>query len=276
MLKAEVETIFEENKSNILEDLNIKPHQNPVAILLGGQPAAGKSSLTEAAKANHPDKKFLVINGDNYREYHPEHNKLIREDIDNFSKETQLFSNVFTEGFIKEAIRKKYNVIIEGTMRNPATPLHTAEQLRNAGFRVEAYVIAAPSVVTEMAIFNRYQEEVEIKGAGRLSDMDTHNEAVKGLPVSLDKLYDTKAVDKISIYTYQSRKKVADFMLADGNWNTLSKPSSYIEKAIDQQLKDQAFISEIRSKGYKTLEEITPKLKKGLRRAIDHSFATTS
>jgi hypothetical protein len=55
--------------------------------------------------------------------------------IQNYSEETQIFSNVFTEELIKEALDKKYDIIIEGTMRNPETPLKTAEQLKNAGFR---------------------------------------------------------------------------------------------------------------------------------------------
>lgn len=123
MLREEVQKLFETEKVRILEDLKVQRSELPIAILLGGQPAAGKSSLTEAAKANHPGKNFLVINGDNYREFHPNHYKLIKSNIANYSKETQIFSNVFTEGFINEAIRNKYNVIIEGTMRNPETPL---------------------------------------------------------------------------------------------------------------------------------------------------------
>jgi predicted ABC-type ATPase len=269
MQRQEVESIFNKKKDIILTHAGVRPSSQPVAILLGGQPASGKSSLTEAARKNHSEKKFLVVNGDNYREYHPEHNNIINNNIQDYSKETQIFSNVFTEGFIKEALDKKYNIIIEGTMRNPETPLKTAEQLKNAGFRVEAYAIAAPAVFTEISIFNRYQEEVEKKGAGRLSDMSAHNEAVKGLPKSLDTLYANKAVDKISIYTFQSREKVKDITNTGGNWNVSLKPSFYVEKAINEQLKNRSLLLDIKQRGMKTLEELSPELKDSLKPSIE-------
>jgi adenylate kinase family enzyme len=269
MQRQEVESIFNKKKDIILTHAGVRPSSQPVAILLGGQPAAGKSSLAEAAKKNHSNRKFLVINGDNYREYHPEHNNIINNNIQNYSKETQIFSNVFTEGLIKEALDKKYDIIIEGTMRNPETPLKTAEQLKNAGFRVEAYAIAAPSVFTEISIFNRYQEEVEKKGAGRLSDMSAHNEAVKGLPESLDALYKNNAVDQISIYTFQSRKKVKDITNTGGGWNSALKPSFYIEKSVNEQLKDKPFLLDVKQRGVDTLEKLSPELKGSLKPSIE-------
>lgn len=269
MHRDEVQIIFDKRKNRILEGLDIRPSKNPVAILLGGQPAAGKSSLTEAAKAEYPDKNFLVINGDNFREFHPDHQKIIETDIENYSTKTQLFSNVFTEGLIQEAIKNKYDVIIEGTMRNPATPLKTAGELKKAGFRVEAYVIAAPSVFTEIALFNRYQEEVEKKGAGRLADLNAHNEAVKGLPKSLDTLYNSKAVDKISIHTFQSRKKVKDITCIDGNWDVSLNPSFYVEKAIEEQLKDKPFLLDVEQRGLRTLKNLNPELKEPLKNSLD-------
>lgn len=124
MHRDEVEKIFDRRKDRILAGLEIESSEKPLAILLGGQPAAGKSSLAEIAKTDHSEKKFLVINGDNYREYHPNHHELIANDTENYSSETQIFSNVFTEGFIQEAIKNRYDVIIEGTMRNKKAYTH--------------------------------------------------------------------------------------------------------------------------------------------------------
>ena len=36
--------------------------------------------------------------------------------------------------------------------------------LKDAGFRVEAYIIAAPKEFTQLGLYNRYQEEVLSKG----------------------------------------------------------------------------------------------------------------
>ena len=124
--------------------------------------------------------------------------------------ETQIFSSVFTEKLIEEAIKSRYNIIIEGTMRNPDVPLKTAKMFKDAGFRVEAYIIAAPKEFTQLGLYNRYQEEVLSKGQGRLADIDSHNKAVNGLMKSANQLYSDKAVDKISIHTYLAKERIKE------------------------------------------------------------------
>ena len=74
MQRNEVEAIFQERKEKLLQ--GITPSTNPIAIIMGGQPACGKSFLLEIAKSDNIDKKFLSINGDLYREFHPEKAKL--------------------------------------------------------------------------------------------------------------------------------------------------------------------------------------------------------
>ena len=60
-------------------------------------------------------------------------------------------------------------------------------------------------------------------------DIRLHDEAVKGLPISINKLFDTKAVDKISIYSYLAREKLMDFTLKNNEWNSDLMPGSVIE-----------------------------------------------
>lgn len=171
-----------------------------------------KSTLINVAKKDHPNLDFLTVNGDLYREFHPEKDKLIKDPI-KYPIETQIFSSVFTEKLIEEAIKRKCNIIIEGTMRNPDVPLKTAQKFKDAGFRVEAYIIAAPKEFTQLGLYNRYQEEVLSKGQGRLADIDSHNKAVNGLMKSANQLYSDKAVDKISIHTYLAKERIKDFNL---------------------------------------------------------------
>jgi len=123
MQRCDVEVVFEERKKFLIRDCVTS--SNPVAIILGGQPASGKSYLTKVAENEHENEIFLIINGDDYRAYHPEHDALVK-DVAHYSEKTQIFSSVFTEKLIEEAVKNRFSVIIEGTMRNPETPLKTA------------------------------------------------------------------------------------------------------------------------------------------------------
>lgn len=228
MQRYEVEAIFEQKKDGLFEDINISS-QKPIAIILGGQPACGKSTLINVAKKDHPNLDFLTVNGDLYRQFHP--NKELIKDPIKYPIETQIFSSVFTEKLIEEAIKRKCNIIIEGTMRNPDVPLKTAQKFKDAGFRVEAYIIAAPKEFTQLGLYNRYQEEVLSKGQGRLADIDSHNKAVNGLMKSANQLYSDKAVDKISIHTYLAKERIKDFNLVNGEWSCKSMPSIFIDES---------------------------------------------
>ena len=114
MQRYEVEAIFEARKEAFLKGKSAS--ENPIAIILGGQPACGKSTLIRVAEADHPLQNFLTVNGDLYRPFHP--NKELIKDPIKYPIETQIFSSVFTEKLIEEAIKRKCNIIIEGDRKS--------------------------------------------------------------------------------------------------------------------------------------------------------------
>jgi len=266
MYRFEVEWIFEREKEQILQGLNSSDY--PIAILLGGQPASGKSRLTIRAMENYSGKEFLLVNGDEFRGYHPEHSELIK-DILSYSEKTQIFSNVFTEKLIEESQKRKLNIIIEGTMRNKNIPLTTAKAFKDAGFRVEAYVISAPGLFSEIGIYSRYQREVNITGSGRLADMNSHNEAVKGLLFSVDSLFQNNAVDKIAIYSFGAQNKIKDYNFDGHSWSCHLPPADIIRQSREIQLNDPFLLSEIIKTGEETLQTIDKNFKNLVLQALD-------
>ncbi len=116
MQRYEVEAIFEQKKDGLFEDINISS-QKPIAIILGGQPACGKSTLINVAKKDHPNLDFLTVNGDLYRQFHP--NKELIKDPIKYPIETQIFSSVFTEkGQGRLADIDSHNKAVNGLMKS--------------------------------------------------------------------------------------------------------------------------------------------------------------
>ena len=254
MQRNEIELIFEENKEKFFK--KIFHSEKPLAILLGGQPACGKSILLKRAEKDHPNKDFLSVNGDLYRAFHPNVSELIK-DSQNYSNETQIFSNVFTEKLIEEAIKRKSNIIVEGTMRNLDVPINTTNLFKKAGYTVEVYAIAAPDLITQLGVYTRFLEEINKKGVGRLADMQVHNVAVNGLPKSLDALYRLKLVDKISLYTYLAEEKIKDFSLNNNSWNCLNLPSVFVDDSRKKQIQDKEILRSCIEKGEKFGKEVS-------------------
>ena len=184
-------SVFEAVKEEFL--MGIPSDTMPVGVLLGGQGAVGKGQLNLWAEKLYESHQFLAINGDNYRIWHPDFNDL-RKNIWTFSEKTQQFSAVFTEGFIRESFQRQLSFVVEGTMRSPEIPVRTATALRNQGYASAAFAIAAPKEISLMNVFNRYYREVQNKGFGRMVDISSHNDAVEGLPKSLDRLFYEKII----------------------------------------------------------------------------------
>ncbi len=236
MTRDEVLEVFQKRKDAYLSEIH--PTEKPTAFLLGGQGAVGKGTLMNKVKQNNPNiTSILSVNGDLYRTEHPDADSLLK-DPESFSEKTQTFSIVFTEGLINEAISGQYNVVVEGTMRNPATPMKTAGMFKENHFRVEAYAIAAPSEFSSLNIYTRYANEVAVFGKGRLADRQSHDNAVKGLLISLDTLYQEKAVDAIHIFNCFARNEVATYHLENGRWDNAMLPSLAVSQTREEQKTD--------------------------------------
>lgn len=253
-----VREIYQEEKEKLLR--NLIPQEKPLAFILGGQPASGKSKLAKEFIGKFSNDNILFVNGDIYREFHPNRQELINNPL-SYSKETQVFSNVFTENLIREAIKNKYNIMVEGTMRNPQVPYNTAKMFKENGYEVEILAISAPSVFTELGLYNRYQEEINFQGWGRLAEIESHNSAVSGILSSLDLLYNEKAADKIHLYSYQAEKHIVSFSLQNNEWDIDDLPSNYIIDAREIQLQRKENIAKLIEKGENTLSQISDNLK---------------
>lgn len=253
-----VKEIYQEEKEKLLR--NLMPQEKPLAFILGGQPASGKSKLAKEFIGKFSNDNILFVNGDIYREFHPDRQKLINNPLSYF-KETQVFSNVFTENLIREAIENKYNIMVEGTMRNPQVPYNTAKMFKENGYEVEILAISAPSVFTELGLYNRYQEEINFQGWGRLAEIESYNLAVSGILASLDLLYKEKTADKIHLYSYQAEKHIVSFSLQNNEWDIDDLPSNYIIDAREIQLQRKENIAKLIERGENTLNQISDNLK---------------
>lgn len=252
MEKSEVEVLFTQLKWKYIKGKEAS--NEPIAYILGGQPSSGKSGLVKQAKNETPN--VLPINGDKYREHHPHHKELLSKPL-SYSTETQIFSNVFTEGLIAEAIKHRLSVSVEGTMRRSEVVANTARNFKQAGFKVELMCISAPPEFTAINLFSRYASEVELTGSGRLADFDSHNQACTGLLKTLDDAYQNKDIDRIRLYAIFGTELIADYNRGkSGQWNIQEKPSELVLKSRDTQFKNRDLVLVMLDKGLTALSII--------------------
>lgn len=195
--EADVETFLKEEVA--LDRSRYKQHQHPTAILLAGQPGAGKTELsTMMLSMLNGDAAF--INGDDYRRYHPNYRKLYMEVGSDSVQMTSKFSAAITEGLIARLSDLHLNLVIEGTGRTVEVPQATAEQLTAKGYCVEMAVIAARPEISLISTLLRFYQMNEGGTIPRATALEAHDKVVTALPANLDVLLSLSCFSRMRIW----------------------------------------------------------------------------
>lgn len=195
--EADVSALLERELRLALRRTHQQKH--PLAVLLAGQPGAGKTELsTMLLSQMHGD--AAVINGDDYRRYHPNYRKLYAAYGSDSVSMTSAFSSAVTEGLIRQLSNAGRNLVIEGTGRTVEVPRFTAELLTGKGYRVEIAVIAARPEVSLASTLLRFYQMNEGGTIPRSTALEAHDGIVRALPGNLDALRTLPCISRVSIW----------------------------------------------------------------------------
>ncbi len=174
------------------------PMNKPTAILLAGQPGAGKTQLS-AYFFRQSKNTSILINGDDYRRYHPNYHAIFAQYPDELVSLTSKFSSAFTEKMIEELSEAHRNLIIEGTGRTTEVPIHTANLLIAKGYRVSMAVIAVRPELSLLSTLHRFCSMSEMGTVPRPTAVLAHNTVIQNLPYNLDILYQSNLFTEMQI-----------------------------------------------------------------------------
>lgn len=181
----------------------IQPENRKCTIILGGQPGSGKSSFYER-RDDLLD--YAAINGDEYRRFHPMIQDILRTDPEHYAERTQGFANQVTETLISDLGNAGYNLIIEGTLRNPQVPIDTCLSLQEKGYQTELIVIACDAEIAWKATLARAEMQKEYGQIPRLVPLDVYNYTVHQIPHSLEIIQNKGCFNKITIQTRDAQR----------------------------------------------------------------------
>lgn len=172
------------------------PQKNHAVIFLGGQPGVGKSNFYTQDNNLHG---YIVIDGDKYRKYHPHYRDIVKYDMENYASRTQSFVNQCIERLIEDLSNQGYNLIIEGTLREPDVPINTCRTLVNKGYKADMYVMTVDASISWQSTISRANLLIEQGEFPRLVPIDKYNQIVNALPDNLDRIIDCGYFSSIRI-----------------------------------------------------------------------------
>ena len=181
---------------------NSRATETPKAVILGGQPGSGKSVLAQTAVREFREAGgSILIDADRMREVNRDYKRLSIDDPLNAADRTHAEASQWSVRLTQQAIEGKRNLVVDGTMRDPANIRNLTERLQHNGYRVEARVMAVNPEVSLARAQLRFEQQVEVRGYGRHVNAEQHDAAFKGLGAAVAALERGSMVDSVRVYS---------------------------------------------------------------------------
>ncbi|MDR1101366.1 MAG: zeta toxin family protein [Clostridiales bacterium] len=225
-----VKTAIENNFETLIEDKIPAKHPR-IVIFMGGLPGAGKTSAIKDKEGEY--NSIVVVDVDRYRRYHPKANEILEigkmpevraADRGYFANKTNKFARRVSRGLIKRLREAGYNVIIDGTLRNPRYAIRMARIFKKKGYASASVEIIGTDKHTALQGTKvRFAEDTEGREAEKATGKELTifprevgigflNSVVKTLPESISALHKSgeferiRIVDRKNVVHYDSAK----------------------------------------------------------------------
>ena len=206
--------------------------KTPVLLCVGAQPGAGKTEVGKAAERLHPTARFVFINGDDFRKFHPEYELLLKDpDPQAMPNGTADFSGWMVRRAIAHAAEHKYSVRVEGTFRDPAITLNTVRLFHDHGFDTHIVAIAVPEAVSWQGCVSRYANAADAGQAVRWAPKTAHDVGYEGTPYTVEEAEKDPCVGRITVMTRSGDVVYDNSRDTDSLWTDPPTSRSVLEYA---------------------------------------------
>ncbi len=203
-VNADVESKFAKIWANLIAENHITSQKEPIAILLGGQPGAGKSFGTlEMSKRLNFD--LLIINGDEFRPYHQQYHEIYQKYGKEAAKYTAEFTGKMVQRIRNEAIKQRFNVLIEGTFRTADIPLNELNLFKQQGYKTAVLICTCPKEVSWLSTLKRAEEQQRSGIQPRYVPREHFDVVVAQLALNAERVLREGKPDYFEVYSRTSK-----------------------------------------------------------------------
>jgi len=194
------------------------PH--PTAVLLGGQPGAGKSAVKGQVVARFADNGGIVaVDPDEIRLALPYMDAYLAKGGSAIPDYANKDAGTVAYMVLQGVAAAQRNVLNDGTLRNTELAKNMALDLTSAGFNVEFHGMAVYPDLSHARTYLRREEEIRRSptGFGRAVDDGFHHAAVEGYTSTVKAFYADKRVARMVLYD-RAGAVATDVKLEAGEW----------------------------------------------------------
>lgn len=154
------------------------PQKQPILLLVGGQPGAGKSGTSKDAKSYlRAQGGYVHLDADRLREGIPEYPRFVREFGEQASVITQAASGKCVAKLRALALEGKRNILEEGTLRGGGEVfVRYANRMQEQGYKVELRILAVAPEESRLGVYKRYEDQLSAGNRGARFVPDSYHD----------------------------------------------------------------------------------------------------
>jgi hypothetical protein len=198
-----------------------EPGERPRAMLLGGQPAAGKSTTQRLVHLALGEDRVASYDGDDNAAVHPRFDAIMRE------QGTEAFNVIYNalpedlHGKSLDHLRAgdpKYDVVASHPLTREEWAKAWVEGFNQNDYRVSVAYIATNDANSMLGLVDQYQGARDNEGGGRWLDLDLHDIFYRETLATAQALESEGLVDDIYVVNRDGYVSYENHRDADGNW----------------------------------------------------------
>lgn len=226
---------------------NTKTYDNPTAIIIGGQTGAGKGGIDVFSKREFKENglESVVIDVDVYRMLHPKAEEIIKKYPTMYTEITGQETGPIAKLLLQEAIQKGYNFIFEGTMKNTEV-LETMREMPKKFTKIVRVIATSPKE-SLLTAFERNEEQVELIGYGRFTNVEVHDFSCEGVAKTLKIIEESNVPDRIQIFT-RGKDIVSPDLVYDSECDTNEFKTAYETLVEYRKINEEKMIDTVKER----------------------------
>lgn len=233
--------ILSEDEHNIiLQDIkrqsyeNKKPVSSPTFYIVVGQTGSGKSNLTSYLYSQ--EENLVIIDSDKYKAYRPDSQEILDKHLAEYAFLTAPDSYLHRDEMVVDAIKSKYNILMECATSQKEGMFISTEALQRIGYNVEIHALGVSSLNSIMSAHERYEAVLELNdNAAKLTGIERHDDSFDSLIKVI--MEEQKKGTNINVYKRGSKRPYIPEKIYSSTDN-IKKYSCPVEALLDAQSKD--------------------------------------
>ena len=172
--------------------------EQPRALILGGQPGAGKSTIAGQLIDERGLGDHVAASTDECRFSYPHIDEMMRADVREAIEVSDPVARQWGQDLLAHAIDQRYNVVYDSTLSRPDAAIELCNRLRAAGYETEVAYVAVPGATSQLGNAARYLDMIRSDEPPRLAF--NHDQGYQGVLETADALDANRSADAIGVY----------------------------------------------------------------------------